>query len=140
MIVTPVGRRFDACGGWIPNLCMHREFLENGVHLALRQTVPLSDPDAQQDLPILGEQVGRQQEPERPGQHPIQDAANRGIARACDQPGHDDVGVDNERSRHRCRSARVSSTASASALDSVKPDRCLAVAMRAAPLSRVLTP
>ena len=58
MIVTPVGRRFDGCGGWVPDLCMHGDVLEDGVHFALRQTVPLSDPDAQQDPPILAEQVG----------------------------------------------------------------------------------
>jgi hypothetical protein len=112
----------DAGGGYVG---------QNEIDLLLRESVMTADPRAQEDSPILGEKLDREEEPGGGG----------GRARR-EQAADDDVSVDDGgagRQRRR-RVALVSATASRRAAGSSRLDRLRARATSSEASACVLIP
>ena len=77
VIVAAVRRAGGGLPGWVANQCIRHDFGEQDVYFAGAQAMPFPNGGPQQHPSIFSQQVRRQHEPKRPGQHAIQHAANR---------------------------------------------------------------
>lgn len=77
VIVAAVWRAGAGFPGWIADQRVRRNLRENDVNLTGVQAMPFTNGGPHQHPPILRQEIRRQYEPECPGQHAVQQAADR---------------------------------------------------------------